>query len=360
MFISIETKLRFNTPQDKKTVINAMRQYTAMIRYGIKCLTPNFDAQKEVYYTLTEKFSSIPSRVVTLGVQSDIKAIINSYTGLTAKNYPLTIRFDRGCATFFVEENKVKVEMAIHRVEKGKIDKITAFLTEKKNLKYKYYKLLFATKKGYKLPFKLVMRNGQIYAKISVEKEKMIAQNVKPHLNIGIDLNAYWVGKGRGNPLGVSFLNDDGTFARQPLLIKEWAAIPCIIREKQREGRAKVKKAVKNQMGLIIKKILALTKDYDVTFKVEDLKGLNKVKGPYSKFFYREFTQMLENKSLQIMYVDPRYTSKICSKCGDFGVTDENRMFFCEKCYTKGINRDINAAVNIAKKQPVESFLLAK
>lgn len=353
MFVSLETKLRFDSPQDKKTVMEAMRQYTAMIRYGIKTLSPTFKEQKQVYAVLTEKFSAVPSRVVALGVKSDIKAIINSYTGLTAKNYPLTIRFDGGCSKFFVKDDKVKVEMSIHRLQKGKVDKVTASLMEKKTLKYKYYKLLFATEKGYRLPFSLVMRNGQIYAKISVEKLLLSAQNVKPHLNVGIDINAYWVGKGRGNPLGVAFLNDDGSFARQPLLIKEWGDIPCIIRENQGEGKNKVKKAVKNQMGLIIKRFLALTKEYDVTFKLEDLKGLNNVKGAYSKFFYKMFAQMLERKSLQVTYVNPRYTSRTCSKCGALGETDNKRMFYCCKCYPKGVNRDINAAINIAKKEPL-------
>lgn len=351
MFISLETKLRFSTLKDKKTVIEAMRRYTALIRYGIKTLAPTFTSQKQTYHVLTNKFPQIPTRIVNIGLQSDIKAIINSYTGLTAKNYPLTMRFDGDCSKFFVEDNKVKVEMSIQRLQKGKIDKVTTVLMEKKTLKYKYYKLLFTTKKGYRLPFTLVMRNGQIYAKISIEKEKLTAHTLKPHLNVGIDINAYWVGQGRGNPLGVSFVNDDGSFARQPLLIKEWSDIPCIIRKNQGEGKNKVKKAVKNQMGKIVKKLLALTKDYDVTFKLEDLKGINKVKGPYSKFFYRLFAQMLENKSLQVIYVDPHYTSKTCSKCGVIGKTDEKRMFFCEKCYPKGINRDINAAVNIAKKE---------
>ena len=266
--------------------------------------------------------------------------------GLEAKNFPLTMRFDKNSAEFFVEDNMIKVKMAIDRPEKGKLIWITANLMPKRCLTYKYYKLLFSSQKGYKLPFRLMMRSGQIYAKITVEKETLLATSTKPHINVGIDLNAYWVGKRElGNPMAVAFLKDDNSFARQPLLIQEWAEIPKLIRKTQRDG-AGTKKVIENQLGLIIKKLLDLTKDYQVTFKLENLKGLNKLKGGQSKFSYHKLLDMLETKSLDVQVVNPAYTSQTCSKCGKLGRA-EGRHFSCGCGYQN--HRDINASINIAK-----------
>lgn len=348
MKICLEAKLSFNSKQDRDVVIKAMREYSALVKYGIKCLKPQNDGKKQTYKVLTEKFSQIPSRTVNLAVEQDIAASINSFAGLQAKDFPLTIRFDKDNAEFYVEDETVKVKIAVDRPQKGTLMWLTAKVMPKRSLTYKYYKLLFASHKGYKLPFRLVMRNGQIYAKITIDKETLVASNTKPHLNVGIDLNAFWIGKSKGNPLAVAFVKDDGSFARQPLLIQEWAEIPNIIRRNQQCGKNKVKKAVNNQIGLIVKKLLAFTKEYDMTFKLENLKGLNKVKGPYSKFFYKKLAESLESKSLQVLFVDPAYTSQTCSRCGKIGKT-EKRTFYCETCYPNGFHRDINAAINIAK-----------
>ncbi|MCX8151403.1 MAG: zinc ribbon domain-containing protein, partial [Candidatus Bathyarchaeota archaeon] len=134
-----------------------------------------------------------------------------------------------------------------------------------------------------------------------------------------------------------------------PLLMQEWAEIPVLIRKNQGLGKRKVKQVVTNQLGLVVKRLLELTEGYDAVFKLEDLAGLNKGKGAYSKFFYRKFLEILENKSLNVVKVDPAYTSQTCSRCGKIGKAVK-RTFYCEKCYPKGFNRDINAAINIAKK----------
>lgn len=349
MKICLEAKLEFTSNQDRQIVIDAMKCYSALVRYGIKCLKPQNEEKKQTYKTLTEKFSSLPARTISLAVEQDISATLNSFAGLEAKNYPLTMRFDKDNAEFYIdqEDNKVKVKLAIDRPQKGTLTWITATVMPKRSLTYKYYKILFTTAKGYHLPFKLVMRNGQIYAKITVEKETLLSTNSKPVVYVGIDLNAFWVGKKAGHPLAVAFLKEDGSFARQPLLMHEWAQIPQIIRQTQREGKIKTKKAVTNQIGIMIKKLLTYTKDYQPIFKLEKLHGLNKLKGGYSKFFYAKLLDMLETKSLHVQLVNPAYTSQTCSRCGKLGKVS-HRVFTCPTCYPKGIHRDINAAINIA------------
>jgi hypothetical protein len=351
MKISIECKLRFKNPEDKIRLIKAMYDYQAIVRYGIKCLRPDQEAKKKVYAVLNEKFPTLPARTISLATQEDIAATINSFAGLEAKNYPPTMRFDKGNAEFLIVHNIVHVRMAIARPEKGKLEWFMAELMPQKSLTYKYYKHLFETKKGFHLPFKLVLRNGQIYAKITVERQRLIADSTKPTMYVGIDLRAHWLGKKHklGNPLAVAFLNEEGNFVRQPLLMWEWAEIPRLIHENRGQGRNKVKKVVTNQMGIIVKRLLEYTKDYNPIFKLEDLTGLKILKGPYSKLFYKKFQGILETKSLNVTMINPAFNTQTCSRCGKLGKTSK-RTFYCQTCYPKGFNKFINAAVNIAKK----------
>ena len=68
------------------------------------------------------------------------------------------------------------------------------------------------------------------------------------------------------------------------------------------------------------------------------------------------FRQMLEYKcewyGKKLIAVDPKNTSRICSKCGyNSGAKPlEIREWTCSKCQAKH-DRDINAAVNICIKQ---------
>ena len=54
----------------------------------------------------------------------------------------------------------------------------------------------------------------------------------------------------------------------------------------------------------------------------------------------------------ELILVKPHYTSQTCSHCGmNTGKKPLHiRMFNCPHCHTVGIDRDINAAVNIRNK----------
>ena len=51
---------------------------------------------------------------------------------------------------------------------------------------------------------------------------------------------------------------------------------------------------------------------------------------------------------MQIVAIDPRYTSQECSKCGKRNKT-KTKEYHCKECKLKE-HRDINAAINIAKR----------
>ena len=61
-----------------------------------------------------------------------------------------------------------------------------------------------------------------------------------------------------------------------------------------------------------------------------------------------KFISYLEYKVNKIIKVNPKNTSKICSRCGNIKnkLSLSQRTYICENCGLT-INRDINAALNI-------------
>lgn len=93
------------------------------------------------------------------------------------------------------------------------------------------------------------------------------------------------------------------------------------------------------------------------TIVFEDLKGigkkskgkkLNKWLHSWSFFQLQSFTEYKANeKGIEVVYLDPRYTSQKCSNCGH--IEKENRhkhIFKCKKC-GYFLDADLNAAMNI-------------
>lgn len=128
-------------------------------------------------------------------------------------------------------------------------------------------------------------------------------------------------------------------------------------REKARNMKARYQAKVKNQRKDYLHKITTeLVKKYDVIV-IEDLKSKNLLKNHHlaksiSNASWRMFKVMLEYKckwyGKQLIVVDAKNTSRICSNCG-FNSGEkplEIREWTCSKCNVHH-DRDINAAVNI-------------
>ncbi len=106
-------------------------------------------------------------------------------------------------------------------------------------------------------------------------------------------------------------------------------------------SRAIVDYAVKNGCG---------------TIQMEKLTGITADKSRFLKnWTYYDLQQKIENKAnevgIHVVYIDPKYTSKRCSKCGH--ICKENRpdqaTFICKSCGFEE-NADYNASQNIAIK----------
>lgn len=127
--------------------------------------------------------------------------------------------------------------------------------------------------------------------------------------------------------------------------------------EKARIMVAKYSEKIANQRKYYLHKITTdLVKQYDV-IKIEDLKTKNllhnhKLARAIANQSWRELRNMLEYKcewyGKQLVTVNPRKTSQICSNCGydDGKHTLDIREWTCPQC---GVHhdRDINAAKNI-------------
>nr|WP_199765183.1 RNA-guided endonuclease TnpB family protein [Lactobacillus helveticus] len=130
--------------------------------------------------------------------------------------------------------------------------------------------------------------------------------------------------------------------------------------QKAQKSKAKCQAKAANQRRDYLHKLTThLVKQYDV-IAIEDLKNKNLQKNHHlaksiANASWRMFRQMLEYKcewyGKKLIAVDPKNTSRICSKCGyNSGAKPlEIREWTCSKCQTKH-DRDINAAVNILHK----------
>ena len=135
-------------------------------------------------------------------------------------------------------------------------------------------------------------------------------------------------------------------------------------KEKLKKLYELIRKIIQKSQGDFISKLLEIAdeyynKKYNVVFALEDLKGINKTARKNFKSFnrwlssqwcYRMFGIILEAKPYFVEYVNPKYTSQKCHKCGSevkiYG--KHNRFIACENCGYKDFSRDLNAARNIA------------
>lgn len=108
------------------------------------------------------------------------------------------------------------------------------------------------------------------------------------------------------------------------------------------------------------KEIVRIASDLDCGIKFERLSGSRlrrKCRGKIipdfsiNNWYFYHLCQMVENRAVRqgisVMYVDPSFTSQICSRCGAYGHR-HRKVFQCPECRYIG-HADVNAAFNIAR-----------
>lgn len=126
---------------------------------------------------------------------------------------------------------------------------------------------------------------------------------------------------------------------------------------------------------VISKRIVAVAKDTNCAVALEDLKGIRarttvrkEQRATHHNWGFHQLASFIDYKAqrdgVQVFYVDPRNTSRECSRCGciDKANRKSQSVFLCKRCgYTA--NADINAACVIASRaavnQPYATSLVA-
>lgn len=120
--------------------------------------------------------------------------------------------------------------------------------------------------------------------------------------------------------------------------------------------KGKQARKVKDINHKVSRTIVNRAKDTSSVIVLENLKSINKGKASRyvkkSQWPFYQLEQFIKYKAallgIPIAYVDPRYTSKGCSKCGEINLPN-NKVYRCSKCGHVE-HRDVNAAFNIAER----------
>lgn len=143
------------------------------------------------------------------------------------------------------------------------------------------------------------------------------------------------------------------------------------IRKKmQKKGKFGVLKKIKNRESRIIrnlnhqisKEIVQTAIDSNAGIKLEALEGIRKNRKHSRKFNYSlhswsfyQLQSFIEYKAklcgIPLTYVEPKYTSQECSRCGNLGIRD-SKEFVCHNCGHVD-HADANASFNISLRPPI-------
>ncbi|MEX2739373.1 MAG: RNA-guided endonuclease InsQ/TnpB family protein [Candidatus Wukongarchaeota archaeon] len=138
----------------------------------------------------------------------------------------------------------------------------------------------------------------------------------------------------------------------------------------QKKGTRSAKRVLKHLSGrekrfmrcvnhVVSKKVVAFAKENKVSvIGLEDLKGIRdrarvrkKQRYRHNSWAFRQLQNFIEYKALEqgigVVYVDAKYTSQTCSRCGHINKNNRNGLnFLCKTCGC-GLNADLNGARNI-------------
>jgi IS605 OrfB family transposase len=211
------------------------------------------------------------------------------------------------------------------------------------------------------------VRDKCIFLNITIKKDIKEQNILGKDGIIGIDLGMNFLAVTTNSNQESTFYGGGKTKYKRWLYAKQRRKLQSLgtrsAKRKLKRLSGRERQFVKNTNHCIAKNIVAKAKEKytNPIIVMEDLRNIRKngKKSPkkhrsnLNKWAFYQLQQFIEYKALEqgipVFYVDPKYTSQMCCKCGHIEKSNRNRkihVFKCKKCgYTS--NDDRVASINI-------------
>lgn len=340
-------KLKLHTSQTNKIILKETMNlfnivFNEVAEYGFEHKTFNKVAVHDAtYYNIREKYPKFPSSLI----QGARDVACEALKGVKLKTLPVkkplsSIRYNKRVITYFLRRNMVSIATI-----KGRITasfSIPAYYRD--YIKWEVRSSIL----------KYDRKEGVFFLNITIRKESPKPSGYKI---LGIDRGIINIAVCSNNTFfnGKSIKNVRGKYVylRKHLQSKGTKSAKRHLKKLSRKER----RFMTDTNHCISKTIVNMP--YDI-FALEDLTSI-RVQNRKGKDFNRklnswsfyQLAQFLKYKaetlSKSILYVDPRFSSQKCSKCGNIRKSNRNgSSYHCKVCGFQ-IHADLNAAFNIAQ-----------
>jgi len=288
------------------------------------------------YYIMKAKYS-LPANLICQSIARVAKALKSKKPPKTFK--PTSVELD--CHTFTYIEKKEEVSISTH--------------AGRKHIKLAIGNFQRGMLKGQKPKAATLFynRNKKVfYINIVLEKEVTVPSSGNP---VGIDRGLYNIAAtSNGQKFsGKQIMHTRKHYSQLRQRLQAKGTKSAKRRLKQLSG--KESRWMKDVNHCISKAIVDNCESGDMivleelTYIRDRVKAARKQRPILHSWAFSELQQFIEYKATEagipVVYIDPRYTSQRCSKCGQIGVRDRH-SFRCPSCGFAN-NADFNAAYNI-------------
>jgi IS605 OrfB family transposase len=341
---TIRLKLSINKNDElvlKKTISIFNEIFNQISEYGYMNKTSNkIKIHNVTYYNIREKYPEFPSSLL----QGARDVACESLKGVKLKTLPVSsefsaIRYNKRVITYYLKYNYVTLSTISGRIK-------ATFSMPKYYEKYINWEVRSST-------LKYNIKNNEFFLNVTMTEKN---PEIKGDRILGIDRGIINIAVCSNNKFfnGKSVKNVRGKYAyvRSELQSKGTKSAKQLLKKRSRKERQFV-----THVNHCISKVI-VNMPFDV-FVLEDLtnirlqsskgKNLNRRLNNWS--FY-QLAQFLEYKAeaigKKVIYIDPRYTSQKCSRCGKIEKTNRNgNKYICDCGFE--IHADLNASRNIAQ-----------
>ena len=318
---------------------NAACNYISKYAFDNKIFN-RFELQKLLYQYLKEEFS-LPSQLIIKCIQKVSKSYINDKSKLNTFYDLGSVNYDNRILSW--KENSISITTIDGRL---------------KEVPFACYRKATELLKTRANEHHLVFRNNHFYihAACNVPEEPL----AKPKGFLGVDLGIVNIATSSDGYKYSGNLIDKNRIRYSKLRASLQRRETPSAKRKLKKVSRKQSNFVKNTNHCISKEIVRKAKALDFGIALEEL---HKIKTPVSKtqierhqkWSFYQLRNFIEYKAkisgIQTVLVDPRNTSRTCSKCG-FVDKDNRRNRNDFKCLSCGyeLDADFNASINISHK----------